>query len=352
MKSSATISAIAVEFPEQVRTNDYWLENYPELFTADKKKHATIFSEGKNTEQLSIWDEEVAKYWDDPFGGAQERRVMQPTDSVVSMACSTIRKVLTASNKQLEEIEMIISTAMFPEHVDEGDAAYIAGELGYQGMCWSLNSMCASPMMALKLATGLIESGQHTSILIVSTCSYSRMFAEHRSTSFMIGDGFGAFLVEATEEPAGVLYSKFTGTAESRGLFYNAIDPDTQRRIHYTPGSSKLVAELTQRYMKELIAAFFEEHPITTDEIDFFISFNATAWYSAFFCKELGIPPSKTNNIFPKYGNISGVSVIAALHQACQDNQLQKGDLVLIYNHGFTSNAGLLLLRWGDVALG
>lgn len=352
MRNNAGITAIAVHFPDQIRTNDYWLENYPELFSSEKKKHAELFADGEKKEGLSNWEVEVAKFRNDPFGGASERRVLDPSDSVVELAVQTIRKLLTASEKSLDEIEMIIVTSMFPEHVDEGDAAYIAGDLDYHGICWNLNSMCASPMLALKLAAGLIESGQHEKIMVVSTCSYSRFFHESKSTSFFVGDGFGAFLIEPVEEPLGVLYTGFTGTGESRGLFFNAIDTDAQRRVMYTPGSSQMIAQLTQKYLTDLITKFLEESSVSLSEIDFFVSFNATAWYSGFFCKELGIPKGKTIDIFPKYGNISGVSVIAALHEACKENKIKAGDLVLIYNHGFTSNSGLILMRWGEVALG
>lgn len=346
------ILAMAIEFPEQVRTNDFWKEHYPELIAS--RTAIKPFSSADGTEQLSNWESTAQKYRNDPFAGVKERRILKPDESVVDLACNAIQKLLKASEKRLEDIEMIIVCSMFPEHIDEGDSAYIAGQLNYKGICWSLNSMCASSLMALKVAHGLIKAGQHENIIVVSTCTYSRFFDVSTSSSFMSGDGTGAFLVGKLKAGQGVIHTHFSGTSESRGLFYNEIDLglEAKRGIKFTKGASAQVSHLTQKFLSETVAEFFAGSPYAREEIDFLISFDATAWYSEFVAAEIGFPADRTIDIFPRYANISAVSMIAALYHAAEEHKIKEGDLVLIYNHGITSNVGMMLMRWGDVVLG
>jgi len=352
MKNPIGIAGIAIEFPEQVRTNDFWRENYPEL--VESRSALNPFSSAEGTENLSNWEAAVQKYKRDPFAGGKERRILKPEESVIDLACNAVRKLLHVSQKTLDDIEMIIVSSMFPEHIDEGDSAYIAGALGYQGMCWSLNSMCASSLMALEIAHGLVESGKYDNIIVVATCTYSRFFDVSTSSSFIGGDGTGAYLVKKLKEQQGVLHSKFLNTAESRRLFYNEIDlsMEAKRGIKFTKGVTDQVTQMTQRFLTDLTSDFFVESPHSIKEIDFFICFNATAWYSDFFCAELGIPAHKTIDVYPRYGNISAVSMVAALYHAAEEKKIKENDLVLVYNHGFTSNSGMILMRWGDVAVG
>lgn len=347
------ISAMALNFPEQVRTNDFWVENYPDLVVA--RATTKLYAGDEEKENLSRWDKAVSRFKDDPFAGAKERRVLRSDESIIDYAAGAVHKVLKAAGLSLNQIGMIMVNSMFPEHVDEGDAAYLAQKLDYNGLCWSLNSTCTGALLGLDMARNCVDTGRYEYVLVVNTCSYSRFMKESSSKSFAIGDGASAFIVSRLKGSQGIIGSKFLNSFRSVGIIHNSMsvteDGQPLREIVFTKGQGSKVGHLTKTYLQEMLEAFSADYQEEMGQADFYFSFNATGWYSSYFCSELGIPPEKTIDVFPRYGNVSGVSILASLYHAHLEGKIKEDDLLLIYNHGFASNNVMMLMRWGDVRL-
>ena len=351
MKRTPGITAIAVEFPQKVRTNAYWVENHPDLIekVATKKFWAT--SEGD-----SIWEQEYAKAGGNPFFGLNERRVLTEKDSIVSLACTAARKAAKAADLEINDIDMIIVASMFSENVDLGDSSPISRELDYHNFCWSLNSTCAGGLAALEIACGMIAAHRSQNIMVITTCSYSQFFDTSEIPSIGVGDGTAAFVVSELDQEDFLLHAKKTNSFRALGAFYNAMKYSPEkgviRTIDYTRDAGRRFGILTPQFFRDTCVQLLIESEYSIEDIDFFVSYNATGWYSNYCVRELNLPPEKTIDILPRYGNISCVSTIAALYHAQEENKIKPGDLILLFNHGFSSNNIAMILKWGDVKLG
>ncbi len=71
IKSPVGIKSIAVSFPNTIRTNDYFRENYPELVEQAKQNGlAKAFVSVESADEgLQIWTEEMKSYLSDVFRG-------------------------------------------------------------------------------------------------------------------------------------------------------------------------------------------------------------------------------------------------------------------------------------------
>lgn len=354
MNLSVGIRSLAVSFPSVVRTNDYWRENYPELITkAEERSLAKAFiSEESNSND--IWIQAMQPYLSDPFKGAVERRVLGPGESSISMGYDAACKALEAANMSLNDIDLILVSSMFADKVAEGDAAYLAKELGYDGPAWNINSMCASAMVSIHTACSFIQSGTYRNVLVVTSSTFSRSF--QGTLGFFIGDGAAACVVSPVEQGQGVISTKIVNTKEACGLFYTTLQSQENGEASLvaktSPNTGKLIGGLFRKYFRECSYGVLEQANLTTDDIDFFVSYNGTAWYGSFCARELGIDPAKTIDIYPQYANISSAYTLATLHQAAQLNKIRPNDLVLVYHHGFVASSIAMVMRWGDVALG
>lgn len=360
MNQAVGIRAIAVSFPSTIRTNDYWRENCPEFMaTVEQKSFTRAFSPKAsiaNDEELDLWTQAIAPYVSDPFRGGVERRVLGPGESSLTLERQAALAAIEAAQLDPRDIDLLLVSSMFPENIEQGNAAFLAGELRLQGAAWNLDSMCASPLVALQTACAFVRAGEYRQILVVTSCTYSRFADETDTLSFFLGDGASAFLVGTLEENQGILGSKVVNTAESCGVFFNELTLDDRGRprmfIRASQSASQKIPQLFLKYLHECCNGALAAAGVTQSDIDFFIFYTATAWYSRFCVRALGIDPERTIDIYPYYGNISAVSTVASLYHATQLGKIRPNDLVLVYNHGFVASAAAVVMRWGDVALG
>lgn len=358
MKEPVGIRSIAVSFPSEVRTNDYWREKYPELVEkAEHKSLAKTFSPIESDDEgLQIWSEEMKPYLSDPFRGTVERRVLGTGESSLTLEYDAAMKALEAAKLSVDEVDLMIVSSMFPENIEQGNAAFLAGKLGFQGAAWNINSMCASSLIALQTACALVRSGEYRNILVVVSCTYSRFFDESDTLSFSAGDAAGAFVVTSLDFNQGVFSTKVINSSETCGVFFNEITTDAEGKfrlfIRAGENPSKNFPKLALKYLRECCQAALTAAGVTIEEIDFFVCYTATAWYARFCVRELGIDPDRTIDLYPQHGLISATSVVANLYYAAQLGQIRENSLILVYNHGFTASSAAMVMRWGDVALG
>ena len=354
------IRAIAVNFPGQIRTNDYYRERHPELIAqAEQKTLAKLFvpsAPNSNNQAVEIWSKAVAPYMSDPFRGTVERRVLSPEDSSLMLEYRAACNVLAAAKLAPKEIDLMLVTSLFPEQITPGNAAFLADNLGLQGAAWNIESTCTSALVSLQTACSLVRTGEYKNVLVVVSTTYSRFTDPSDTLSFLSGDGAGAFVVGPLNDNQGILSTKIVNTAETCGAFFNELTTDDQGEplmfIRGGKGASKMFANTTVKFLRTCCEGAAAVAGVTLDQIDFFAFNTPTAWYAQVCSDALGIDPNRTININPLYANIGPTFPVANLYHAAHAGKIKENNLVLVYTMGSSSNAGASVMRWGDVALG
>ncbi|MGL5943740.1 MAG: 3-oxoacyl-ACP synthase III family protein [Waterburya sp.] len=352
------IKAIAVTFPDIIRTNDYYRQHNPEMIAkAEQKTLARAFSVAASNEDDSepdIWTEEMMPYISDPFRGTVERRVVAPEDSALELEYRTAVDVLTAAKLAPEDIDLMLVTSLFPDHILPGDASFLAGKLGLKGAAWNVESTCTSGLVSLQTACSLVQTGQYRNVLIIVSTTYSRFTDPNDTLAFLSGDGIGAFLVTSLEAEQGVLGTKIINTAETCGAFYQEFTPKApnQMFIRARKDTGKMFVDTTVKFLRNCCEGAAADAGVSLKDIDFFVFNTPTAWYSRVCTRTLGVDPERTLNLNPVYGNIGPSFPFANLYHAAQLEKIKENDLVLVYTMGSSSNGGAAIMRWGKVALG
>jgi 3-oxoacyl-[acyl-carrier-protein] synthase III len=352
------IKAIAVTFPDTIRTNDYYRQHNPEMIAkAEQKTLARAFSVAASNEDDSepdIWTEEMMPYISDPFRGTVERRVVSPDDSALELEYRTAMDVLTAAQLTPEDVDLMLVTSLFPDHILPGDASFLAGKLGLKGAAWNVESTCTSGLVSLQTACSLVQTGQYRNVLIIVSTTYSRFTDPNDTLAFLSGDGIGAFLVTSLEAEQGVLGTKIINTAETCGAFYQEFTPKApnQMFIRARKDTGKMFVDTTVKFLRNCCEGAAADAGVSLKDIDFFVFNTPTAWYSRVCTRTLGVDPERSINLNPVYGNIGPTFPFANLYHAAQLEKIKENDLVLVYTMGSSSNGGAAIMRWGKVALG
>lgn len=350
------IRSIAVTFPSVIRTNNYYRENYPELVAgAEAKTLSKVFSTS-DPNALNEFDLEMAKYLSDPFRGTVERRVFGPGETTMTISYQAAKDALEAANLSPDDIDLMLVATIHPEQIVPGNAAFLVNELGLKGAAWNIDSTCSNAIVALQTATGLVRAGEYRNVLVVVCTNYSKFTDENDTLAFLSGDGAGAFVVSTLKDNQGVLGTKIINSAATCGTFYNELTTDAQGNpqmfIRAAKGTGKILSQTAAEFLRECCFGALTAAGVTLDDINFFAFNTPTAWYADFCVRTLGIARERTINLNDRYANIGPMLPLANLYHGAELGKIRENDLVLVYAVGSVSNAGAIVMRWGDVAIG
>lgn len=354
---SVGIRALAVEFPSAVRTNDYWRRRHPEIFkSAEERTLARMWATGSGgSAGTDLFDDEMRPYLRDTFRGTVERRVLAPGETVLSVEAKAARSAMAAARLSPQDVSLLICCTFVPDHVGIGHAAFLAQELGLRGSAWNMETACNSSLEALRVAAAMVRAGEHDTVLVVSSCMYSKVSDETDTLTWFLGDGASAFVVGRDERAAEVLGAYSHHSGETCGAIYYELsdDPATPRVcVRADRASGQILRDTSARYLRENVHGALKKAKVALEDVAFFAVNTPTAWFASFCARALGVPAERTLSTYAEYANIGPVLMPANLHRAATTGRLSPGDHVVLYSVGSVSSVGALVVRWGDVAVG
>src|SRR5262245_8945439 len=106
----AGMHSLAVSYPREVRTNDYFRQNYPGVVAeAEKRTLAKIWAApDDNAKRVDAFDTEMAPYLSDPFRGAKRRRVLGKGESALTLELAAAQSALASAHMQPQDVDLMI----------------------------------------------------------------------------------------------------------------------------------------------------------------------------------------------------------------------------------------------------
>lgn len=355
---SVSIRSLAINFPKTIRTNDYWLEKFPDLFAQTRQREvrrtpATDLIPIPSG--IDLWLQEVTPFLADPFRGSVQRRVVAGDESSLLLECQAARSALTAANMTAADVDLAIVSSLFPSDVGPGLATHLAQQLGLCCPAWNLESTCASALIALQTAQAFIQTGTYRQILIVVSHIGSQAVNDADTLSWSMGDGAAAMVVGADRANRGILSTQIVPTIATCGAYTHELTIDAHGTPRIQTGTGENVSSLALTAadtVRECCQSAVAAAGISLDRIDYFAFNTPTAWYASVCAKALGIDPARVIDLYPTYANIGPVFPLANLYHAAASGKIRPDDLVLVYANGAGATAAAMVMRWGDVALG
>jgi len=352
----AGLRSLSVRFPPRARTNDFWLDNHPEIVAdASKRALGRVWLREEDCREPSLFESEMQPYAHDPFLGTTQRRVLNPGESALSLEEPAAREAMELAGLAPSDVDLLISSAFPADELGIGNAVFLARALGLEGAAWNLETACSSGLVALQTAAALVESGRHDHVLVVVSCTYSRVNDERSTMSFNVGDGAAAFVIGPVGEPFGVLATASVNTAETADALRFVYEDDGNEaalRMHAVRGAGPQLRDSTERCVPLLVHRVLEKSNLGLDDIDLFVCNTPTAWYSSFFARAIGVAHDRVMDVHDESGNTGPVLWPSSLHRAAIRGKLEPGSIVLLFSIGSVSSAAAAILVWGEVPIG
>ena len=138
--------------------------------------------------------------------GIKRRHIAAEGETTSAMAEQAARRALEAADMPAADIDLIIVATTTPDKVFPSTACILQRRLGLHTVpAFDIHAACSGFIYALDVANRFIRTGGSSRCLVVGAETYSRILDwTDRSTCVLFGDGAGAVVLKASDDP-GVL---------------------------------------------------------------------------------------------------------------------------------------------------
>ena len=291
--------------------------------------------------------------------GIRERRIAtNPRETTATMATKAAAAALRVAGVSANEVDLIICSTSSPEHQFPATACLVQDALGAEHAgAFDLSAACSGFVYALTLARSMIATGAAQNVLVIGSETLSRIVDwSDRTTCVLFGDGAGAVLLSASEEPGGILASVL-GSDGSGGELLSlpaggsrmptTLETVTGRQ-HYVKMDGAAVFRFATRIMATATREVVQKAGLTLDDIDLIIPHQANARIiESSVHRQLKIPREKIFINLERYGNTSTASIPLALCEAIESGRIKKGDHLVFVSFGAGLTWAATAIKWG-----
>jgi 3-oxoacyl-[acyl-carrier-protein] synthase-3 len=292
--------------------------------------------------------------------GIRERRVVGPNDSTTSLGAAAARQALDRAGVKAEDLDLIVVATCTPDQFLVSEACLIQAEIGGNAGALDVGAACSGFVYALSQASVYIQAGQARRALVIGVDTLTRFVDwTDRSTCVLFGDGAGAVVLEATDEPMGLLSTVLGADGQGHKHLYipgwGALVPESAELFPeyrpYLQMNGKEVFRFAVRVMGDATAEAVKRAGLTFGDIDVLIPHQANSRIIDAAADRLDLPKEKVIVNLDRYGNTSAASIPIALVEAEADGRLHEGDnMVLVaFGGGLAWASGVV--RWGTAGV-
>jgi 3-oxoacyl-[acyl-carrier-protein] synthase-3 len=250
-------------------------------------------------------------------------------------------------------IDLIVLATSTPDQTFPATAVSVQAGLGItHGAAFDLQAVCSGFIFALAVVDGLLRSGAHKRALVIGAETFSRILDwSDRTTCVLFGDGAGALVLEAQEQPGGredrgLLTSHLRADGRHRAKLYVDGGPSSTQTVGHLRMEGREVFKHAVAMITDVIEDAFTATSYSAADIDWFVPHQANKRIIDGSAHKLGIAPEKVVTTVDRHGNTSAASIPLALADAVTDRRIKRGHLILLEAMGGGFTWGSALLRW------
>jgi 3-oxoacyl-[acyl-carrier-protein] synthase-3 len=288
--------------------------------------------------------------------GIEERHIVGPGETTCSMSVDACQKAMQMAGVTPDEIDLIIVATSTPDYLCPPVSSQVQHQLGAdRAAAFTLAAGCTGFVYALVTANQFIESGLYRKALIVGVETLSPAVDwTDRNTCVLFGDGGAAVLLEASEQPTGILSCELGSDGKDWDALYypggGCVNPFSekvlQNREQYIRMDGKRIFKFATRKMADAVINVVRDSGLILDDIDLVIPHQANARIIELATRRLGIAPEKVMVNIERYGNTSAASIPLAICDAVEEGRLNPGDRIVLIGFGAGLTWAAAAIHW------
>ena len=293
---------------------------------------------------------ETSNEWIVERTGIHARHFADPDVASSDLALEASRKAIEAAGITAQDLDLIIVATSTPDMVFPSTAAILQHKLGITNGCpvFDVQAVCSGFVYALTVADALIKTGTARRALVVGAEVFSRILDfNDRTTCVLFGDGAGAVVLEASEEP-GILATDLHADGSHVGILCVPGNVAGGQILGdpFVKMDGQAVFKLAVGVLDKAARATLDKAGLTEADIDWLIPHQANIRIMQSTARKLKLPMDKVVVTVDQHGNTSAASIPLALDAGVREGKVKRGQTVLLegVGGGFTWGAVLLKL--------
>ncbi len=288
--------------------------------------------------------------------GIRERRVAAAHETTASMAAVAGLRAIRTAGIEPDDIDLILLGTLTPDYWMPSTAALVKEAIGNtKAAAFDVMAACSGFVYGFATAQAYITAGLAKHVLVIGAELLTRFLDySDRSTCILFGDGAGAVVLSASEEPGGALGVELTTDPQGAYMIWlpagGAKSPPSAETIsrgeHYVRMEGKETYRFATKTMATTALESIRRSGLQPSDIDLFIPHQANIRIVEAVAKGLDLPMDKMFINLDKYGNTSAASVPIALAEAVNEGRVKVGDNVVIVAFGAGFTSGAVTINW------
>ena len=282
--------------------------------------------------------------------GISKRHIAAGDETSCDLAEIASTRAMEAAGRTPRQIDLIVLATTTPDRVFPSTACLLQQRLDIHGTAaFDVQAVCTGFIYALGIADKFIKTGASKCALVVGTETFSRIVDwNDRSTGILFGDGAGAVVLEASDEP-GILsthlhadgsYEHLLNVPAGISTGYDKVQAG-QAYVHMEGNEVfKMAVNTLGRIVDETLAA----NDMEKSDVDWLIPHQANIRIIQATARKLKMSMDHVVVTVDEHGNTSAASVPLALDTAVRDGRIKRGEILLLeaFGGGFTWGSALM----------
>jgi 3-oxoacyl-[acyl-carrier-protein] synthase-3 len=301
-------------------------------------------------ERLAKTGLETSDEWISTRSGISARHFAAENELTSDLAVKAAQAALMSAGITSEDLDLIILSTSTPDHLGgfPSTACVVQDKLGAHTACaaFDVQAVCAGFTYALATADAFIRCGSYKKVLVIGAETFSRILDfQDRGTWVLFGDGAGAVVLEASNEP-GILATALHADGSQRNILC-VPGRAGNGEVHGSPFMTmdgQAVFKLAVKVLEQVAHEVLEKANLKPEQIDWLVPHQANIRIMEGTAKKMGMSMDKVIVTVHEHGNTSAASIPLALDAGVRSGQIQRGQHLLLEGVG----GGF---AWGAVAL-
>ncbi|WP_458096644.1 beta-ketoacyl-ACP synthase III [Roseomonas sp. WA12] len=295
-----------------------------------------------NDELAAAYGLDTSDSWISERTGIRRRHMAAPGETTADMAAAAAREALAQASADASEVDAIILATATPDSAFPSTATRVQEKLGIrQGFSFDISAACTGFIYAVGVADSMLRAGQCRSALVIGAEAFTRILDwTDRGTCVLFGDGAGAVLMRASEDPG------------EKGILSTHLHSDGRHGdiLQVEGGMVRMAGREVFRHAVSKLASAVDEalaaNGLVQSDVQWLVPHQANLRIIDAMGRKLGLPPERVVVTVDRHANTSAASIPLALAEATRDGRIGAGDLVLMEAIGGGLTWGAALARF------
>jgi 3-oxoacyl-[acyl-carrier-protein] synthase-3 len=283
---------------------------------------------------------EITENWIEERTGIRERRKAENDICTSELAIKAANTAMRKANILSEEIDLIIVATSTPDMLFLSTACLVQNKIGaYNAAAFDISAACTGFIYGLDIAASLVSSGKQQKILLIGADTLSRITNDNDlDTSILFGDGAGAVIIGEVPPGFGMIESikgsdgsgadllKVPAGGFKQPITHDLLDSSSSKIVM----NGKAIFQFAVKIIEKVIEQITIKAGIAVNDISLIIPHQANKRILHAVSERMKLSKEQLFCNIEYYGNMSSASIPVALTEACNNNKVKKGDILLL----------------------